>query len=446
MFHRILVANRGEIALRVIRACSEMGIDTVAVYSKADENASYLNLASETICIGPAPSASSYLSIASIIAAAEVTDADAIHPGYGFLSENDDFAQTCREHGIEFIGPPVEAMRALGDKSTARKIAQEAKVPVVPGSEGLLADDQSALRMAQKIGFPVLIKATAGGGGRGMRVAHNDLNLVHAFHQARSEAEKAFGEGGVYLEKYLERPRHVEIQIVADAHGNVVHLGERECSVQRRHQKLLEESPSPALSDSMRKAMGRAAVKLAKSVGYRGAGTVEFLVKGKEFYFIEVNCRIQVEHPVTETVTGIDLIREQIRVAAGEKLSFDQGDVRWTGHAIEVRINAEDPARGFAPSPGRITDWRAPGGPGIRLDSHVHAGYLVPPHYDSMIAKLIARGADRAAAIACLSRALDEFTVEGIKTTIPIHREIVRNSFFRKGEYDTGFLDEFFAT
>ena len=446
MFHRILVANRGEIALRVLRACTELGIDTVAVYSKADEAASYLDLADEKICIGPAASGASYLSIPSIIAAAEVADVDAIHPGYGFLSENDEFAQTCREHGIEFIGPSAETMRDLGDKATARRIAQGAKVPVVPGSDGVIQDETQALEVAGKIGYPVLVKATAGGGGKGMRVAHNKTSLVNAFHQARIEAEKAFGEAGVYLEKYLDKPRHVEIQIMADGHGNVIHLGERECSVQRRHQKLVEEAPSPALTDSMRKAMGRAAVKLAKAAQYKGAGTVEFLVVGKEFYFIEVNCRIQVEHPVTEMVTGIDLVKEQIRVAAGEKLSVEQRQVKHRGHAIEVRINAEDPAKGFRPSPGLIERYIAPGGPGVRLDTHVHAGYRVPPTYDSLVAKLIVHAPTRTAALDRLARALDEFIVEGIKTTIPIHREIVRNAFFRRGDYDTGFLDEFFAT
>jgi len=446
VFHRILVANRGEIALRVIRAAREMGIDTVAVYSKADEGAAYLELADERICIGPAPSNQSYLSIPSIIAAAEVVDVDAIHPGYGFLSENDEFAQTCRDHGIEFIGPSADTMRKLGDKATARSIAQQSKVQVVPGSKGLVADEKQAVEVAEDIGYPVLVKATAGGGGRGMRVANSRMALVNAWHQARAEAQSAFGEAGVYIEKYLERPRHVEIQILADGHGHIVYLGERECSVQRRHQKLVEEGPSPALSDSMRKAMGRAAVKLAKNAAYKGAGTCEFLVSGKEFYFIEVNCRVQVEHPATELISGVDIVKEQIRVAAGEKLSFDQGDVKLTGHAIEVRINAEDPARGFRPSPGVITKYVAPGGPGVRIDSHVYAGYKVPPNYDSLLAKLIVHGPNRAAALDRMARALDEYQVEGIKTTIPLHREIVRNAFFRKGDYDTGFLDEYFAT
>ena len=444
MFHRILVANRGEIALRIIRAAREMGIDTVAAYSKADADAPYLELAEEKICIGPAASGASYLSIPGIISAAEVVDVDAIHPGYGFLSENAEFAQTCREHGIEFIGPDAETMRKLGDKATARGIAMSAKVPVVPGSDGIVDDERVALEVAEKIGYPVLVKATAGGGGRGMRVANNKMSLVNAFHQARAEAEKAFGDAGVYLEHFVERPRHVEIQFLADGHGSVVHLGERDCSVQRRHQKLVEEAPSPALTDSIRRAMGRAAVKLAKAAGYKGAGTVEFLLKGKDFYFIEVNCRIQVEHPVTEMISGVDLVREQIRIAAGEKLSVDQRSVKLRGHAIEVRINAEDPARDFRPSPGKITHYQAPGGPGVRIDSHVYGGYRVPPVYDSLLAKLIVHAPDRDTAIERLARALDEYVIEGIKTTIPLHREIVRNAFFRRGDYDTGFLEEYF--
>jgi len=445
VFHRILVANRGEIALRVIRACHEMGIDTVAVYSKADEGAPYLDLAEEKICIGPAASGASYLNIPAIISAAEVTDVDAIHPGYGFLAESAEFAQTCREHGIEFIGPDAETMRKLGDKATARGIAMSSKVPVVPGSDGVVEEEAAALEVAEKIGYPVLVKATAGGGGRGMRVANNRMSFVNAFHQARSEAEKAFGEAGVYIEKLVENPRHVEFQILADGHGSVVHLGERECSVQRRHQKLVEEAPSPALTDSLRRAMGRAAVKLAKAVGYKNAGTVEFLVTGKDFYFIEVNCRIQVEHPVTEMISGVDLVMEQIRVAAGEKLSFDQRSVKLRGHAIEARINAEDPDKNFRPSPGKITFYIAPGGPGTRIDSHVFGGYRVPPTYDSLLSKLIVHAPTREIAVERLARALDEYRIEGVKTTLPLHREIVRNAFFRRGDYDTGFLEEFFA-
>ena len=446
MFHRILVANRGEIALRVIRAAREMDIDTVAIYSEADADAAYLDLADEKICIGPAASSLSYLSMPSIIAAAEVADVDAIHPGYGFLSENAEFAQTCRDHGIEFIGPDADTIRALGDKATARELAMKSKVPVVPGSVGLIADEKDAVVTADKIGYPVLVKATAGGGGKGMRVANNKMSLVNAYHQATGEAEKAFGEGGVYLEKYLENPRHVEIQILADSGGRIVHLGERECSVQRRHQKLVEEAPSPALSESMRKAMGRAAIRMAKASNYKGAGTVEFLLAGKEFFFIEVNCRVQVEHPVSELISGVDIVQEQIRIAAGEKLSFDQRAVLLRGHAIEVRINAEDPSRDFRPSPGVIERYIAPGGPGVRLDTHVYAGYRVPSHYDSMLGKLIVHAPTRELAIERLARALDEFVIEGVKTTIPVHREIVRNAFFKRGDYDTGFLNDFFTS
>ncbi len=442
MFHRILIANRGEIALRILRACRELDIDTVAVYSQADADAAYLALADEKICIGPPPSSQSYLSMPAIIAAAEVADVDAIHPGYGFLSENADFAQTCREHGIEFIGPAAETIRQLGDKATAREIAIAAKVPTVPGSDGIVEDDQQAIEIAEKIGYPVLIKATAGGGGRGMRVANNKISLVSAYHQARSEAEQAFGEAGVYMEKYLERPRHVEIQILADGHGNVIHLGERECSVQRRHQKLVEEGPSAALNESMRRAMGRTAVKLAKACKFKGAGTVEFLLVGKEFYFIEVNCRIQVEHPVTELISRVDLVKEQIRVAAGEKLSLDQRRVRLQGHAIEVRVNAEDPEYGFRPCPGTITKLIAPGGPGVRFDTHIYAGYRVPPTYDSLLAKLIVHAPTRAEAIVRMRRALDEFVIEGVQTTLPTLRDIMRNAFFERGEYDTGFLED----
>ena len=445
MFQRILVANRGEIALRVLRAAREMDLETVAIYSKADEGVPYLDLADEKICIGPAASGASYLSIAGIISAAEVADVDAIHPGYGFLSENADFAQTCRDHGIEFIGPEAETMRKLGDKATAREIAVSCKVPVPPGSDGLVEDEGEAVKIAQRIGYPVLIKATAGGGGRGMRAANNHMSLTNAFHQARSEARQAFGEQGVYLEKFIENPRHVEVQILADAHGNAIHLLDRECSVQRRHQKLLEEARAPALTDSMRRNMGRAALRIVKATGYKGAGTVEFLVSGKDFYFIEVNCRIQVEHPVTEAITGVDLIKEQIKAAAGEKLSLEQKHVRPRGHAIEVRINAEDPSRGFQPSPGQITRYVQPGGPGVRVDTHIHGGYRVPTVYDSLLAKLIVHAADRESAIERLARALDEYVIEGIQTTIPLHQEIVRNALFRRGEYDTGFLEEFFS-
>jgi acetyl-CoA carboxylase biotin carboxylase subunit len=442
MFKRILVANRGEIALRVIRACRELDIESVVVYSKADAEAPYLGLADEAICIGPAPSSQSYLSIPNIISAAEIANVDAIHPGYGFLSENAHFAEICRSSNIEFIGPDVETIRRMGNKSEAKAAAKKAGVPRVEGSDGPVASEAQALEVARRIGYPVLIKAVSGGGGRGMRIVHNDISLVNSMMSAQAEAEAAFGDASVYLEKYLERPRHVEIQILGDRHGEVVHLGERDCSIQRRHQKVVEEGPSPVMTPDLRKKMGRAAVRLAKDVGYHGAGTVEFLVAGKDFHFIEVNARIQVEHPVTETLTGIDLVKSQIRIAAGERLPFKQDDIEWRGHAIECRINAEDPDRSFAPSPGRVDVYSVPGGPGVRVDSHVRAGYRIPPNYDSMIGKLIVRGDDRAEAIVRMRRALDEFVVEGVKTTLPLLRRILRNSYFVKGEYTTHFLDE----
>jgi acetyl-CoA carboxylase biotin carboxylase subunit len=442
MFQRILVANRGEIALRVIRACRDLGIQVVAVYSEADRNAPYLNLADDAICIGPATSADSYLNIPRIISAAEIADVQAIHPGYGFLSENAHFAEVCRSCKIEFIGPPQDAMRRLGNKNEARKLAQSAGVPVVPGSEGLITSDAQALALAHDMGFPVLIKAAAGGGGRGMRVARNDISLQSGLKAAQQEAEKAFKDGSVYLEKYIEQPRHVEVQILADRQGNVVHLWERDCSLQRRHQKLVEESPAPHLPAAVRDQMCQAAVKLIKAAGYQNAGTCEFLVdKQNHFYFIEVNARIQVEHPVTELVTGIDLVREQIRIAAGEPLRFEQPDIGQRGVAIECRINAEDPAADFRPSPGVITRWQVPGGPGVRLDTHVAQGYRVPPNYDSLVAKLLVHQPTRPEALACMRRALDEFTVEGIKTTIPIHREIFNHSAFIEGKVDTTFIE-----
>lgn len=442
MFQRILVANRGEIALRVIRACRDLGIEVVAVFSEADRGAPYLALADDAICIGPGPAAESYLNIPRIISAAEIANVEAIHPGYGFLSENPHFAEVCRSCKIEFIGPPQEAMRRLGNKNEARKLAKEADVPVVPGSEGLVEADADALRLAHTLGFPVLIKAAAGGGGRGMRVARNDISLQAGLKAARQEAEKAFKDGSVYLEKYVEQPRHVEVQILADSHGNVVHLWERDCSLQRRHQKLVEESPAPNLSPAVREEMCRAAVRLARLAGYQNAGTCEFLVdKQQRFYFIEVNARIQVEHPVTELVTGIDLVREQIRIAAGEPLPFRQDDVAQRGVAMECRINAEDPAADFRPSPGEITRWQAPGGPGVRLDSHVVHGYRVPPHYDSLLAKLLVYQPTRARALACMRRALSEFLVEGIKTTIPLHQEIFNHSSFIEGQVDTTFIE-----
>jgi acetyl-CoA carboxylase biotin carboxylase subunit len=447
MFKRILIANRGEIALRVIRACKELGIETVAVYSQADKGSQYLDLADEAICIGPAKSIDSYLKIDRIIAAAEVGNVDAIHPGYGFLAENAHFNEVVRSCEIEFIGPTPQAMLALGDKNTARGMARDAQVPCVPGSAGLIEDEEEAVRVARDIGFPVLIKATAGGGGKGMRVAANELSLKAALAQARNEAQAAFGNGGVYLEKYIERPRHVEVQIIADQHGNVCHLFERECSTQRRHQKLIEESPAPRLPADKRQAICDAAVRLIKRANYSNAGTVEFIVdQENNFYFIEVNARIQVEHPVTEMVTGIDLIQTQIRVAAGQKLPFRQEDVQQRGAAIECRINAEDPAKNFQPCPGLIKQMYVPGGLGVRFDSHAHAGYVVPPYYDSMIGKLIVFQPTREKAIACLLRCLDELRVEGIRTTIPFHKQVLSHKTFAEGMVDTGFVERtFFA-
>lgn len=443
MFQRVLVANRGEIALRVIRACKEMGIETVAVFSEADRGAHYLSLADEAYCIGPAPASDSYLMINRLISAAEIGNVQAIHPGYGFLSENAHFAEVCRSCNIEFIGPSHEAMQKLGDKVSAKEIARGAKVPLVPGSDGLVTSESEALAIAARIGYPVLIKATAGGGGKGMRVAMNDVALQAGLKAAAVEAEKAFKNAGVYLEKYVDRPRHVEVQILADHHGNVVHLWERDCTLQRRHQKLVEESPAPTLPQSTREEMCKAAVRLIKEAGYTNAGTVEFIVDQatNKFYFIEVNARIQVEHPVSELVTGIDLIKSQIRVAAGEELPFKQKQIPQNGSAIEVRINAEDPANGFRGSPGTITKLRVPGGPGVRFDSHVYQGYTIGPYYDSMIGKLIVHKPTREEALACMRRALAEFVVEGVKTTIPLLREIFSNASFVKSEVDTTFIE-----
>lgn len=445
MYKRILIANRGEIALRIIRACREMGIETVCVFSEADRDAQYLELADEAFCIGPAKSALSYLKIDQVISAAEVGNVEAIHPGYGFLSENAHFNEVCRSCKIDFIGPTPEAMEQLGDKNSARAIARDARVPTVPGSDGLLSNEVQALEVAHRIGFPVLIKATAGGGGKGMRVAANDLALKSALQQAQTEAQAAFGNAGVYLEKYIERPRHVEVQIVADQHGNVVHLWERECSTQRRHQKLIEESPAPNLPEDTRRSICESAVRLIKRANYTNAGTVEFIVdRDNNFYFIEVNARIQVEHPVTELVTGIDLIRTQIMIAAGEPLPFRQADVKQTGHSIECRINAEDPDRNFQPCPGRIEQMHFPGGPGVRFDSHAHPGYFVPPHYDSMIGKLIVHQPTRPEAIACMLRALDELRITGIKTTAPFHKKVLQHSEFVGGWVDTKFVERTF--
>lgn len=436
------MANRGEIALRVIRACRDLGIEVAVVYSEADRDAPYLKLADQAVCIGPAVATESYLKASRIIAAAEGVNADAIHPGYGFLSENSGFAQMCRDCHIEFIGPPAEAMHRLGNKNQAKQLAKEANVPTVPGSDGLIKTDEEALRFAHMVGYPVLIKAAAGGGGRGMRVAHNDHSLESGLAAARSEAEAAFKDGSVYLEKYLDRPRHIEVQLLGDQHGNVVHLFERDCSLQRRHQKLVEESPAPNLPADVREAICSAAVRLARAAGYYSAGTCEFLVdQDNKFYFIEVNARIQVEHPVTELVTGVDLIREQIRIAAGEKLRYRQEDVKHRGAAIEVRINAENPDADFRPSPGVIKTWQPPGGPGVRLDSHVVAGYRVPPNYDSMVAKLLVHQPTRAEAFAVMRRALREFMVEGIHTTIPIHQRIFDTPAFIEGHVDTKFIE-----
>ncbi len=446
MFHRILIANRGEIALRILRACKDLGIETVAVYSEADRDSLHLRYADETICIGPAASADSYLNIPAIIAAAEIADVEAIHPGYGFLSENAHFAEICSSCNIKFIGPSAEAITQCGDKVEAKELAKRADVPCVPGSDGPVKDEQDALQIAREIGYPVLIKAAAGGGGRGMRVAHNDPSLVTGFHQARQEAEACFGNSTVYIEKYVDKPRHVEIQILADIHGNVVHLGERDCSLQRRHQKLLEESPCSVLDEETRKAMGEAAIRLAKVANYYSAGTVEFLLdKDNNFYFIEINTRIQVEHPVTESVTDTDLIREMILIADGQPLSITQDDIEMRGHAIEFRINAEDPDQNFKPSPGNISTFVPPSGPGVRWDSHVYQGYTVPPHYDSMVGKLIIHRRTRKQAIEVARRALSELQMEGIKTTAPLFLRILEHSDFCTGDIDTGFIDRYFT-
>ncbi|QGQ23424.1 acetyl-CoA carboxylase biotin carboxylase subunit [Gimesia benthica] len=442
MFQRILVANRGEIALRVIRACREMGIETVAVFSEADRGAHYLSLADEAYCIGPAAATDSYLMINRIISAAEIGNVQAIHPGYGFLAENAHFAEVCRSCNIEFIGPPHEAMAQLGDKVSAREIAKNANVPVSPGTEGLVTDEAEALRVAQEIGYPVLIKATAGGGGKGMRVARNDISLKAGLKAAAAEAEAAFKNSGVYIEKYIENPRHVEVQILADNHGTVLHLWERDCSLQRRHQKLVEESPAPNLPQSVREEICKAACRLIEEAGYTNAGTVEFLVgPDNQFYFIEVNARIQVEHPVSEEVTGLDLIKQQIRVAAGEKLELKQKNVPCNGSAIELRINAEDPDNDFRGSPGKITKLRVPSGPGVRFDSHIYEGYTVGPYYDSLIGKLIVHRPTREESLACMRRCLDEFVIEGIKTTIPLAKKIFNHSAFIEGKVDTTFIE-----
>ena len=448
MFNRILVANRGEIAIRVIRACRDLGIESVAVYSEADRDSLHVRLADEAICIGPAAGAQSYLNIARIISAAEVADVDAIHPGYGFLSENAHFASVCRDSQIAFIGPSPESMEALGAKIRAREIAKAAGAPLLPGSDGPVLDEAQAKRVAHAVGYPVMIKASAGGGGRGIRFAHNDLTLANALLAAKTEATAAFKDGTVYIEKMIERPRHVEVQILGDQHGSLIHLGERDCSTQRRHQKLLEESPSPVLSEGQRKDLCEAALKVARAAKYHNAGTVEFLLDpgtGK-FYFMEVNTRLQVEHPVTEAVSGFDLVKAQIRIAAGERLDKMPRRKSNEGHAVEVRINAEDPANGFRTTPGRLASFIVPGGPGVRVDTHGYAGYDIPSNYDSLLAKLIVHGRDRTEALAVLSRALRDFIVEGVPTTIPFFRGLLEDERFLAGRVDTGFVErEFLA-
>ncbi len=444
MFQKILIANRGEIALRIIRACKELGIKTVAVYSEADEQSLHVQLADGAICIGPAASSESYLKTDRIISAAEIADVDAIHPGYGFLAENPEFAEQCEGCNIKFIGPNSDTIRQMGDKAVGRETVKKARVPIIPGSDGPVENEKAALSIAKKIGFPVIIKAVAGGGGRGMRLAHNAITFSREFFSASNEAEKAFGNGSVYVEKYIEDPRHIEFQILADSFGKIVHLGERDCSVQRRHQKLIEEAPSPFLSNDLRKRMGRAAIRAAAACNYENAGTVEFLVDKKgDFYFIEMNTRIQVEHGVTEEVTGIDLIKEQIRIAAGEKLDMEQKDVKFMRYAVECRICAEDPARNFAPNPGEITLYYPPGGHGVRVDSHVYGGYVIPQHYDSMISKVITYGRTRELALDRMYRALSEYLIRGINTTIPFSMAVICDPVFRQGAATTSYVEEF---
>ncbi len=444
MIQKVLIANRGEIALRIVRACRELGVKTLAVYSEADEQSLHVQLADEAICIGSAPSSDSYLKADRIISAAEVADVDAIHPGYGFLSENAEFAEQCESCNIKFIGPSSETIRLMGDKAMAKAVAKKAKAPVIPGSEGPIKSEAEAVKIAKEIGFPVIIKAVAGGGGKGMRLAHNAVAFAREFEMARAEAEKAFGNGDVYVEKFIEEPRHIEIQLLADEHGKVLHLGERDCSVQRRYQKVVEEAPSPFVDDKMRAKMGRAAVRIAEACNYQNAGTVEFLVdKNGDFYFIEMNTRIQVEHGVTEEITGLDLVKRQIRIASGERLDLEQKDITFTRHAIECRINAEDPARNFAPCPGKIDLYYSPGGHGVRVDSHIYGGYEVPPHYDSMIAKLITYGKTREVAIDRMYRALNEYIIRGIRTSIPFCSAIMKDPVFRNGDATTKFVGDF---
>lgn len=441
MFNKILIANRGEIALRIIRACKEMGIRTVAIYSEADQDSLHVHYADEAFCVGPAPGNRSYLNIPNIISAATIAGVDAIHPGYGFLAENARFAEICETHHIKFIGPRAEAIEKMGDKAVAKQSMKKAGVPVVPGSDGIIQDEEMVVKKAQEIGFPVIIKASAGGGGRGIRVVYDQDELLNAFRTAQSEADSAFGNPEVYMEKFIEEPRHIEVQLLLDEYGNGVYFGERDCSVQRRRQKMIEESPSPAISPETRRKIGEAALKGAKSIGYTNVGTVEFLLdKNGEFYFMEMNTRIQVEHPVTEMVTNIDLIKEQIKAAAGMKLELTQDQIKIRGHAIECRINAEDPMKNFQPSPGRISVYHVPGGPGVRVDSCAYQGYTIPPYYDSMIAKLIVWDESRPAAINRMLRALEEFEIQGVKTTIPFQMEVLKNPYFQRGEVYTNFI------
>ncbi|MFH1622435.1 MAG: acetyl-CoA carboxylase biotin carboxylase subunit [Candidatus Omnitrophota bacterium] len=442
MFSKILIANRGEIALRIIRACKEMNIRTVAVYSEVDKNSLHVKFADEAVCIGSGPVANSYLNIPAIISAAEITDVEAIHPGYGFLAENAHFAEICESCKIKFIGPKPESIRLMGDKMVARETMRKAGLPITPGSTTTVKSKEEALRIAHRIKYPVIIKAAAGGGGKGMRTCHNDIRLISALMTARAEAETSFGNPDVYIEKYIDEPRHIEFQIIADSYGRIVHLRERDCSIQRRHQKLLEESPSPALDSKLRKKMGEMAIRGVKAVNYHNVGTMEFLLdKNGEFYFMEMNTRIQVEHPVSELVTGVDIIKEQIKITAGEKLSFQQDDIKLNGHAIECRINAEDPQNHFMPSPGKIETLNLPGGPNLRIDTHIYQDYVISPYYDSLLAKLIAHGKDRKEAIISLKRALDEFIIEPIKTTIPFHKMVLDNQSFKEGRFSTHFVE-----
>ncbi|KYH28961.1 MULTISPECIES: acetyl-CoA carboxylase biotin carboxylase subunit [Clostridium] len=446
MLKKVLIANRGEIAVRIIRACKELGIKTVAVYSEADREALHVKLADESICIGPAQAKDSYLNIENIISAAKLSEAEAIHPGYGFLSENSEFARVCKEYNIEFIGPDAETIDCLGNKSRAREIMIEAGVPVIPGSKGAVKNEEEALKEADRIGYPVMIKASAGGGGRGIRVVKSQEELISVFNTARTEAKNAFGDDTMYIEKFIENPHHIEFQIIGDNYGNIVHLGERDCSIQRRHQKIIEEAPSSIISEELREKMGRAAVKAAKAVNYKNAGTIEFLVdRYGHFYFMEMNTRIQVEHPVTEAVTGIDIVKEQLKISSGEALSFSQEDIEINGHAIECRINAENPEKGFIPSPGKIDFIHFPGGAGVRVDTFIYNGCIIPPNYDSMLAKLIVHGKDREEAICKMRRAISEFIIDGVDTNMDFQFQILKNENFNKGSFDTSFISKEFA-